>query len=946
MINIIQHTDIHIFSRRKLLEKLETESPDRAAIASPIKAEESLSSEPSSRLECTLCDATFGVNLAWYREKHMAAVHATDDHRCQQCTATFAHELSLKRHVTRVHSSLPDTDKNDEPALLGANFDLSSSDSDLMLQIKPCSVQLTRIRLKDLEPHQIPESANYCRMCQKSYTSNIFKMHNAKIHGDFDKSRAPFSCDQCDAIFVIELTMVTHKYNIHGVKDTRHFQCLKCDKIHDNLHKIHYHLVKKHKVQREKTIVFYKTVIKSDEVRMIPELPQEEERTSYSCTLCKHILTSEKGLRTHMKVVHKNSDHICYICNAPFGTAHALALHMNRSHSNLPFEGSEQCNICKKFVSKASLSYHIRMVHPDPTVPAISIKINIGKEATRKISCTICEAKFSDDAMRVKHQEMVHSNDAFTCAQCSIPFSTQSSLTRHMERAHADVSLPVIQEAPMEIEPLPTEQVRKRKHTSEDEPVPAKRTRSNDDGGSEIIAEYWCDMCQRYYSSENDLKHHQDAIHGGNDPTKAIYKCTTCAAIFVLESSLFYHKKDVHKKVLPEKRKWSKKKLNHRNNRWKEQLEKYDHSDDEEAIMDAKYRNSKNHGCTKCSRRFKKRMALTHHIKYVHKIDHDGKDLSELVENERTCTICNKPTNPRKHAMHQKRDHGIARPVETVLQNLEFECKFCKKSFSAVSQLNRHDKVVHGSFDAALAPFGCNKCPAVFVSEMKLSSHRTAVHKISENRTFECKSCGKTGGLFAIHYHVIASHKKELKREEAKAGDMYECIAESKEEPTETVKLIQSVQLIKDEPINEGATFIPCEHCGIEIHRQNLPRHIRMSHGIGTNKPGEHICEHCNAPFVHARSLTYHISTVHKGGSRCNICNKMVGDIKAHQNKAHGGIGIKLGCMGSINCINFFEISGSNKFSCFALFRVTLKSIFSSKHTVCSILYAERNIII
>ncbi|PXF42936.1 Zinc finger and BTB domain-containing protein 14 [Gracilariopsis chorda] len=64
-------------------------------------------------------------------------------------------------------------------------------------------------------------------------------------------------------------------------------------------------------------------------------------------------------------------------------------------------------------------------------------------------------------------------------------------------------------------------------------------------------------------------------------------------------------------------------------------------------------------------------------------------------------------------------------------------CKYCKREFSGVSNLNKHINGVH----RRIRPFVCHKCGSAFQYKSMLKNHENSVHL--GIRPYECSHCTK-----------------------------------------------------------------------------------------------------------------------------------------------------------------------------------------------------------
>ena len=119
---------------------------------------------------------------------------------------------------------------------------------------------------------------------------------------------------------------------------------------------------------------------------------------------------------------------------------------------------------------------------------------------------------------------------------------------------------------------------------------------------------------------------------------------------------------------------------------------KYGHTDDEEEILTARFRNSKFYPCTSCDSRYRKKRALLAHLKYFHKIDPEmGVDLSKEIERESFCKQCDIDLEPRDFHHHMSIKHSLRNDSKNkkakdghIESGLNFFCDFCNKSLPSL----------------------------------------------------------------------------------------------------------------------------------------------------------------------------------------------------------------------------------------------------------------------
>ena len=143
--------------------------------------------------------------------------------------------------------------------------------------------------------------------------------------------------------------------------------------------------------------------------RTIPgiQLPRNTERNRFRCEICYITTRSERGLKNHMRVVHRLKDYIrtkhvykCNICRNIFQTVNALKSHIS------------SCNTPVMAKKKQKLSHNV-------------------------LKCRICGTNFqSKDKLKLHHQSC--KDRVYVCTICGRTWKLLSSLKNHMKTIHGD----------------------------------------------------------------------------------------------------------------------------------------------------------------------------------------------------------------------------------------------------------------------------------------------------------------------------------------------------------------------------------------------------------------------------------------------------------------------------------------------------------------------------
>ncbi|VEN34916.1 unnamed protein product [Callosobruchus maculatus] len=135
--------------------------------------------------------------------------------------------------------------------------------------------------------------------------------------------------------------------------------------------------------------------------------------------------------------------------------------------------------------------------------------------------------------------------------------------------------------------------------------------------------------------------------------------------------------------------------------------------------------------CEHCDKVFKKKYDLVMHTKK----EHTG-------EKNHVCDICGKKYFTRyKLNGHIKILH---------LKERKFVCRFCDKSLSSKHALRTHERQHTNE-----SPYKCEICAEGFRQNVSLRWHRKSKHNCTEEKTAECKICGKKFvNMFAVKSHM------------------------------------------------------------------------------------------------------------------------------------------------------------------------------------------------
>ena len=144
---------------------------------------------------------------------------------------------------------------------------------------------------------------------------------------------------------------------------------------------------------------------------------EAEDSSTKVCQECGEEVSSQKELEKHNNKFHDHREFDCDVCGKSFKGLKRFLDH-KRSHT------MAQCDICSEFVSKATLSRHVK------------------KHSKEHLHCDQCDYKtLRKDTLR-EHMA-THEDPKFSCDQCPFTSRSQIRLEKHMKKDHKEKKPPV-----------------------------------------------------------------------------------------------------------------------------------------------------------------------------------------------------------------------------------------------------------------------------------------------------------------------------------------------------------------------------------------------------------------------------------------------------------------------------------------------------------------------
>ncbi|XP_025837539.1 zinc finger protein 260-like [Agrilus planipennis] len=372
-------------------------------------------------------------------------------------------------------------------------------------------------------------------------------------------------------------------------------------------------------------------------------------------------------------------------------------------------------------------------------------------------------------------------------------------------------------------------------------------------------SEYSCEFCNRTYKERSSLFSHKKKIHKPDRP----FNCVFCSKLFKHLGELKRHEK-IHL-------------------------------------------NERSYMCEICNKSYNTGPVLATHKIIVH---------TDPDEWRYICQHCDKKF-PIKSSLdqHVMRHHTNASDT--------YICYHCNESFDSRVLIIAHIKSKHSKTSQQRSK-ECHVCNKMYINQVVLENHLRKEHNIGSTvltkrpKQFPCEKCGKkytTVYVLNIHSQVCDGIKRHSKKKEQKEGatksddddsrddedniedskqSNEENKAENKKVKNNTASATEEKVLTQQQPKKQRQLYLTCEFCNQVIGTyKKLVAHAVEKHDADPKTIKPYICNECDARFTSSMNLAKH-KTYHTGnrGHICSFCGKgfktkkdMLTHEKLHSNK-------------------------------------------------------------
>lgn len=296
----------------------------------------------------------------------------------------------------------------------------------------------------------------------------------------------------------------------------------------------------------------------------------------------------------------------------------------------------------------------------------------------------------------------------------------------------------------------------------------------------------------------------------------------------------------------------------------------------ERAAEDKMMRDHVTFGCIPCGTTFDTYTELFRHSRVEHK-------------QKPVVTCCGNRYHNRPRLLQH---------IQSVVNPVAFRCDLCFRCFKSNYARNLHCAEMHPTEDAV--KFRCNRCPKVFVREIKYRKHMQD-HEDCDRDEIKCEYCGKLyKSRHILYMHVRNKHAEPrfvcdicakafvMRSEFIKHKQEHENPDQLKMQCQHCLKWFKNRQYWRQHIRLHVVGEVKCEICG----RMTPNRVAYRSHKKNAHGDRNHKCEWCGKSFTKALTLREHVASRHTGATlySCSFCPKTFNsnaNMHSHQKKMH-----------------------------------------------------------
>ncbi|KAF7267460.1 hypothetical protein GWI33_019297 [Rhynchophorus ferrugineus] len=341
---------------------------------------------------------------------------------CDYCNKSFRQKKYLNQHITKSHSNVIKKEKED---LVTNECSLEGKKSDLKTEVESNTEFIKFEQNKENQDGELVDSdIDDPKANLDDYVDNCSSYSEPEIDNKPTKPKIPKKisrqCTLCPEIFPTRHDWIVHIRMKHTVE--KPFACEECDARYLNEYSL---LIHKRKHTNEKPYVCAtcgKSFFSSADLNHHNKTHNADR--AYQCLECERSFKTHSNLRTHRLQMHLDPskwEFLCNLCDKKFPIRGNLVKHLKRHSGVKEFD----CHVCgKRFINKAELKLHLN-THTNQ----------------RNFECKWCTKDYKNREGLRRHLKVVHgegnwkppkSEKRFLCPMCPKVFAFSNKLQRHI----------------------------------------------------------------------------------------------------------------------------------------------------------------------------------------------------------------------------------------------------------------------------------------------------------------------------------------------------------------------------------------------------------------------------------------------------------------------------------------------------------------------------------
>ena len=401
-----------------------------------------------SHFQCHKCNGKFDTEESIL--SHMKDEH-NDEYKCDQCSKQYFERKHLIRHKKQVHENIRakkryPCDSCEYVATIPSQLKYHMEHKhvkNVMYHCDICDYQTSWKSHLTRHVHVVHNKENLpvqtCHICEFSTVNPKGLQQHMSVHCE-----KQFQCDVCETGFTTSASLRQHMETFHK-GELMHCDLCEFETRQKSAFDRHWSVHEKLSIKTCE-VCEYSTTNKYMYERHVQK--HSDFPPSFKCEYCEKVLTTQEGIRAHVKSIHKRKNNeskakvSCHLCEREL-TPKLLKLHLARIHTYC-----KQCD--QKFQTSNEILDHLKEFHELDfqcnicftrhfCIETLRTHINNAHNShTGLFKCDICEYTTNKKIRLEEHCNAKHSEKRmYQCDLCDWKTAYSKTLKEHMKRMHS-----------------------------------------------------------------------------------------------------------------------------------------------------------------------------------------------------------------------------------------------------------------------------------------------------------------------------------------------------------------------------------------------------------------------------------------------------------------------------------------------------------------------------